>query len=57
VALPKLHHDIKEIHAIELKLVAEAHFWLHVREIFVGCDICDDIEHDFLAFFFGHGGG
>jgi hypothetical protein len=55
VALAKLHDDIEEIHTIELKLIAEADFRFHIRKVFVGRDISDDVEYDLFAFVFGHG--
>jgi hypothetical protein len=36
-------------------LIAEAYFRFHIRKVFVGRDIGDDVEYDLLAFVFGHG--
>ncbi len=54
VLLAKLHDDIEEIHGVEVKLVAQAHIRLYVGQIFVGCDLSDDVENDLLALFLGH---
>jgi hypothetical protein len=55
MTLAKFHHDIEEIHRIELKLVAEANLRLDGRKIFVGRDIGNDVDDQLLAIIFRHG--
>lgn len=43
VLFAKLHDDIKEVHGIELELVAKAHVRLDIRKVFVRCNVGDDI--------------
>ena len=45
MALAELHHDIEEIHGIELQLIAQANLRLDGTEIFVRCDVSNDVDH------------
>ena len=52
--LAKLHHDVEEVHRVEVQLVAQAHLGLHIAEILVGSNLLDDFEHNLLNVVLGH---
>ena len=46
VLLAELHHDIEEVHRIEVQLLAEFDLRLDVGGVFIGRDFCDDIDDE-----------
>jgi hypothetical protein len=52
--LPQLHHDVEEIHAIELKLLTKRLLIDQRGKVFVRGDVGKDIENLFSQFGRGH---
>src|SRR5687768_3470256 len=50
VPLAELHHDVEEVHAVQLKLLAKGPFIDEAGEVFIGGNVRQNIE-DFLADF------
>jgi len=52
--LAELHHDVEEVHRIEVELFAEFYLWLDVGCVLIGRDFCDDIDDDLFYLIFCH---
>ena len=45
MAFPQLHHNVKEVHTVQLQLFSKRNLILQVRQIFIRRNILEDIQY------------